>query len=108
MLLLTVGNTNYRRVNGNVFSDLKLSGELNSMKVGCWVRRGLLEKVSPQLLINLHLLTLTLEVTRWVATLPAVLGCFLSFSHSVFLLCLRSGGALNQRYPGVPQRNWFV
>jgi len=42
MLLLIVGNTDYRRENGNVYLDLKSSGELYSGKLG---RRGLLEKV---------------------------------------------------------------
>ena len=45
MLLITVGNTDFRRVNGNVYSDLKFAGELGSGKLGCWVRRGAVAKV---------------------------------------------------------------
>ncbi len=44
MLLMTVDNTDNRRVSGNVYQDLKPSGELSSVKAGCWVRRGVLGK----------------------------------------------------------------
>ena len=45
MLPMIVDNTDNRRVNGNVFSDLKSSGELSSGKPGRWVRRGAVGKV---------------------------------------------------------------
>ena len=66
MLLMTVGNMDFRRIIGNVYLDLKPSGEPFSGKPGRWVRRGLLEKVPP--IKNFFLFLL--EVTRLVATLP--------------------------------------
>ena len=45
MLLMTVDNTDDRRVNGNDYLDLKPFGELRSVKAGRWVRRGAVGKV---------------------------------------------------------------
>jgi hypothetical protein len=46
MLLMTVDKTDVRRINGNVNSDLKPSGELCAVKVACTVRGGVFGKVT--------------------------------------------------------------
>ena len=81
MLPMTVDNMDDRRVNGNVYLDLKPSGELSSGKLGRWVRRGAVGKV-----------TASWRLTRWQPTLPYIhlaavnLGSFDGYSRFVLFI----------------------
>ena len=49
MLPMTIDKIEDGKINGNVNMDLKPSGEPSSVKIGRWVRRGPLGKVSTQI-----------------------------------------------------------